>query len=253
MIDSHCHLSDLRLANQLPDVLARAAAAGVERMIAIGTDLPDDAATIALCQKLPNVRCAIGIHPNHSASATLDDVQQLRTLQADTVVLALGEMGLDYNHDNSPRDHQRKIFEAQLQLATELNKPVVIHCREAVDDTLAVMKAFPKIRAVVHCFTGTADEAKRILAAGYFIGYTGVITYKKSDELRKAVALTPLDRLLVETDAPYLTPEPMRKQKTNEPSYVVHTAMAAANVLGVDRDEFDEVTTANTLRLFGWE
>jgi TatD DNase family protein len=234
-------------------VLARAKAAGVDHMIAIGTDLPDDEKTIALCRKLPNVRCAIGIHPNHSAHATVADVERLRALQADPVVLALGEMGLDYNHDNSPRDHQRKIFEAQMQLATELNKPVVIHCREAVDNTLAMMKAFPKVRAVVHCFTGTSAEAKRIVEAGYYLGYTGVVTFKKSDDLREAVRLTPLDRLLVETDAPYLTPEPMRKQKTNEPALVVHTAMVVANVLGVPLDELDQLTTENTVRLFDWD
>jgi TatD DNase family protein len=144
------------------------------------------------------------------------------------------------------------MFEAQLQLATDVHKPVVIHCREAVDDTLAVMKAFPSVRAVFHCFTGSADEATRILSAGYYIGYTGVITFKKSEEQREAVRRTPLDRLLVETDAPYLTPEPMRKQKTNEPAYVTHTTRVAANVLGVEFDEFDEITTANTLRFFGW-
>ncbi len=252
MIDSHCHLTDPRLLSQLPEVLARAKAAGVDRIITIGTDLPDDEKTIALCRKLPNVRCAIGIHPNHSADAIVDDVQKLRALAADPVVLALGEMGLDYNHDNSPRNHQRRIFEAQLQLATELDKSVVIHCREAVDDTLAVMKAFPKVRAVVHCFTGTSAEAKRIIAAGYYLGYTGVVTFKKSEDLRLAVSLTPPDRILVETDAPYLTPEPMRKQKTNEPALVVHTAAVCANVMGIHRDEFDELTTTNALRLFGW-
>jgi len=253
MIDSHCHLSDPRLLGQLPEVLARAKAAGVDRIISIGTDLPDDEKTIALCKTLPHVRCAVGVHPNHSADVVVADIERLRTLQANPAVLALGEMGLDYNHNNSPRIHQRQIFEAQLQLATDVNKPVVIHCREAVDDTLAVMKAFPQVRAVFHCFTGTADEATRILNAGYWIGYTGVITFKKSDEQREAVRRTPLDRLLVETDAPYLTPEPMRKQKTNEPALVTHTARVAANVLGVPFDEFDELTTANTLRFFGWE
>ncbi len=253
MIDSHCHLSDPRIAGQLPEVLARAKSAGVDRIISIGVDLPDDVKTLALCRPLSHVRCAIGIHPNHSAGTTLADVERLRELQADPVVVALGEMGLDYNHDNVPRDHQRMIFEAQLKLATDVNKPVVIHSRESIDDTLAVMKAFPKVRAVFHCFTGTAAEAKRVIDAGYLIGYTGVVTFKKSDELRDAVRITPMDRLLVETDAPYLAPEPMRKQKVNEPSLVTHTARVVANILGVEFDEIDRITTENTIRFFGWK
>jgi len=129
---------------------------------------------------------------------------------------------------------------------------VVIHCREAVDDTLAVMNSFPKIAAVFHCFTGTRDEAQKILDAGYWLGFTGVITFKKNDELREIVAMTPLDRLLVETDAPYLSPEPVRNVKTNEPAFVTHTARVAAQVKGLGYEEFDRIATANALAFYRW-
>ena len=253
MIDSHCHLTDKRLQSQLPDVLLRAKQAGVERMVTIGTHLPDIAAAIALCESLPNVKCAIGIHPNNSAEATLADVAKLRGLQQSPTVVALGEMGLDYHWKDVPPAQQRIIFEAQLQLATELDRPVVIHCREAVDDTLAMMKTFPKISAVIHCFTGTPAEAENILTAGYLLGFTGPITYKNAGQLIDVVKLTPLDRILVETDAPYLSPEPMRKIKTNEPSFVAHTLAKLAELKGVSVEEADRVTTANTLKFYRWD
>jgi TatD DNase family protein len=252
MIDSHCHLTDPRLHAQLNDVLGRAAAAGIERMITIGTCRADDEAAIALCRMRPNVRCAIGVHPNYTHEAELDDLARLRELQSDPTVVALGEMGLDYFHKYAPRERQLQFFEPQLQLAQELSRPVVIHSREATDDTLAVMRGFPDVRAVFHCFTGTPDEARKILDAGYLLGFTGAVTFKKNDALREAVALTPMDRLLVETDAPYLTPEPKRSQKTNEPALVVHVAETVARAKNVSVAEIDEHTTANVGRLFGW-
>jgi TatD DNase family protein len=252
MIDSHCHLTDARLQSQLAGVLTRAAAAGISRMITIGTTLPDDEAAIALCGKLSNVRCAIGVHPNYTHESDPNDLPKLRDLQKDPSVVALGEMGLDYFHHFAPRVGQMEFFEFQLDLAREVNRPVVIHSREATDDTLAVMRAFPSVRAVFHCFTGTPDEARKILDAGYLLGFTGAITYKKNDALREAVALTPLDRMLIETDAPYLAPEPKRSQKTNEPALVIHIAETAARVKGITIDELERLTTQNTAKFFGW-
>jgi TatD DNase family protein len=252
VIDSHCHLTDPRLYSQLDDVLKRAAAAGVTRMITIGTNLADDEAAIALCRKLPNVRCAIGVHPNYTHEADLSDLPRLRVLQADPTVVALGEMGLDYFHKYASRERQLQFFEPQLQLAQELSRPVVIHSRESTDDTLAVMKNFPGVRAVFHCFTGTPDEARRILDAGYLLGFTGAITFKKNDLLREAVSLTPLDRMLMETDAPYLTPEPKRSQKTNEPALVVHVADTVARVHHMSVADVDATTTRNVVSFFSW-
>src|SRR3954471_4697565 len=234
MIDSHCHLTDPRLREQLDDVLRRAADNNVSRIITIGTSIADAREAIALCRDRENLRCAIGIHPNHCQDAQPDDVETIRQLQSEPSVVALGEMGLDYHHHFADRTLQRRFFEAQLALASELRRAVVIHCREAIDDALAVMKGFPDIGgAVFHCFTGTVDEARRIIEAGYYIGFTGAVTFKKNDALREAARITPRDRLLVETDAPYLSPEPVRKQKTNEPGFVVHVAHTIASVWDV--------------------
>jgi TatD DNase family protein len=181
-----------------------------------------------------------------------EDLPQLRGLQMDSSVVALGEMGLDYHHHLAPINRQRAVFEFQLQMATELKRSVVIHCREATDDCLAIMRAFPSVRAVFHCFTGSIDEARKILDAGYLLGFTGAVTFKKNDALREACALVPLDRLLIETDAPYLTPEPVRKQKTNEPAFVAYVADVVAKVKNVSVGELDRMTTRNVGTLFGW-
>lgn len=250
MIDTHCHLTDPRLFGQLDEVIDRARAAGVERIITIGTDLDDARAAIALCQGRRNIYCCIGIHPNHSHQAQLEQVEHLRDLQRDPSVVALGEMGLDYHYDFAPRRRQQQFFEAQLQLASELKRAVVLHCREAVDDTLAMLGAFPEVPAVFHCFTGASSEARRILDRGYLLGFTGPVTFKKSDDLREAVRLTPLDRLLVETDAPYLSPEPLRKIKTNEPAFVMHTAQVVAALKQVEVAELGHHVLENAQRLF---
>ena len=252
MIDSHCHLTDPRLAEQLDMVLERAAAAGVERMITIGTDIVDAIKCIELCRAMENVRCAIGVHPNYCGHVPEEDLPRLRELQSDRSVIALGEMGLDYFHHFAPPDRQKEVFEFQLQLATELKRAVVIHCREATDDCLAIMRGFPHVRAVFHCFTGSIQEARKILDAGYLLGFTGAVTFKKNDALREACGLAPLDRLLIETDAPYLTPEPVRKQKTNEPAFVAHVAAVVALVKNVTVAELDRMTTQNVAALFGW-
>jgi TatD DNase family protein len=252
MIDSHCHLTDPRLASQLDDVLARASAAGVDRIITIGTNPADWDAALQLCRGRNSIRCAIGVHPNYCHEVDESQVPRLRELQTNPCVVALGEMGLDYHYNFADRAGQRQFFESQMRLADELHRPVVIHCREAVDDALAVMSDFPTVPAVFHCFTGTVEEADRILDRGYLIGFTGVVTFKNSDALREVARRAPLDRILVETDAPYLTPEPMRKQKVNEPSFVVHTAAAVAQARGITPSEVERATTANVVRFFGW-
>ncbi|MFI5380361.1 MAG: TatD family hydrolase [Tepidisphaerales bacterium] len=252
MIDSHTHLTYPQLFSRLPAVLNNARQAGVTGMITIGTDIADAEKAIALCRRFPHIRCAVGIHPHHSAEARDDHLARLAEVEADPAVLALGEMGLDYHYDFSPRDIQKRIFLAQLDLARQRNRPIVIHCREAVDDCLAILRDFPAIRADFHCFTGVKSEARRILDLGHMIGLTGVVTYKKSDELREIAAFIPDAQLLVETDAPYLAPEPVRKQKNNEPAFVMHTAAAIARIRGVTLQKLDEITTANVARFFGW-
>jgi TatD DNase family protein len=251
MIDTHCHLTDPRLHSQLADVINRAFAANVRRMITIGTDLADDRAAVALCDGRDFLRCAVGIHPNESQDAKVEDVTQLDEIQKHASVVALGEMGLDYHYDRAERMHQAEIFTQQLKLAERVGRPVVIHCREAVDDTLAILKTCPTVPAVFHCFTGTPEEAQKIIDAGYFLGFTGAVTFKKNDALREAARLTPKDRIFVETDAPYLSPEPHRSQKTNEPALVIYTAAVVARVKGLSLEELDAITTENAEKFFG--
>lgn len=252
MIDTHCHLTDPRLACQLEAVLARAAAAGIERMVTIGTKPSDWEPALAITRDHSNVRCGLGVHPNHCHEVELDQLATLRGLQAQPGVLAVGETGLDYHYDFAPRSRQAEFFEAHLQLAAELNRPVVIHCRQAVDDCLAILRSHPKVRAVFHCFTGTPDEAARIIQAGYLLGFTGVLTFRNAEALRQAARAAPPSRILVETDAPYLSPEPKRKEKVNEPAFVMHTAQMLAAVRGVKLVEVDYVTTTTALDFYGW-
>jgi TatD DNase family protein len=251
MIDTHCHLTDERLLGQVDDVVARAAKVGVTKIVTVATDLEDSKASIAVCEGRAAVRCSVGVHPAYVANEVEDAVGQVATLLDNPSVVAIGETGLDYHWD-SPRDRQRTFFLQQLELAQRAQRPVIIHCREAVDDTLAVMRDFSIKRAVFHCFTGTESEATRIVDAGYWLGFTGVITFKKSDEQRRAVLATPIDRLLVETDAPYLSPEPHRNQKVNEPSLVIHTARQVAQLKGVGYDEIDAITTRNAEAFYEW-
>jgi TatD DNase family protein len=252
MIDTHCHLTDERLGSQIDDVLSRAAAAGVSRMITISTSVADAEECIAVCRGRSNLRCSVGVHPNYVAEEQLENVPLLRGFQAAPEVVAIGEIGLDYHYGMEHQRRQVEFFEAQLQIAIDCKKPVVVHCREAVDDALAILNNYPAARCDFHCFTGTPAEARKILDAGYLLGFTGPITFKKSDELREAVKLTPMDRLLVETDAPYLSPEPVRKQKVNEPALVMHVAQAVAVLKGITLEEVDRATTENAERFFGW-
>lgn len=252
MIDSHCHLTDPRLGDRLPEVLAAAAAAGITHCVTIGTTPGDAALAQGLAHAHPQIRFAAGIHPNNSALFAPEDVRELQLFTADPACVALGEMGLDYHWKDVAPDHQKQIFTAQLALAAELAMPVIIHCREAVTDTLAIMANFPSIRAVFHCYTGTPEEAARIAAAGYCLGFTGPITFKKNDLLRSIVASLPPDRLLIETDAPYMTPEPHRSVKVNEPKYVRHVLETLASVRGLTPAAADTLTADNTRRLYRW-
>ncbi len=253
MIDSHCHLTYAPLAAQIDAVLARAAAAGVTRMITIGTSAADAQLAVELSCAHPNIRCAVGIHPHHAADAAEQDLLAIEKTARRPEVLALGEMGLDYHYDFSPRPRQQEVFHRQLDIARCIGKPIVIHCREALDDCLAILKPFRGISADFHCFTGARDEARRILDAGHLIGLTGVVTFKRSDELCEIAAFIPDDRLLLETDAPYLAPEPMRRQKVNEPALIMHTASAIARLRGVSLQCLDELTSANAERFFAWK
>jgi TatD DNase family protein len=260
VIDSHCHLTDERLEVQLADVLARAKAAGVGRIVSVGTTPADGRRVAEIAARHGEIRGSVGIHPNHSQEFEVADVGEVFEVAnsgavnaaGEKVFVALGEMGLDYFHKYAPREHQRAVFEAQLQLAKDGGWPVIIHSREAVTDTLAVLANFPAVRCVFHCFTGKAEEARAILDAGHLLGFTGAVTYKKNDELRRIAAECPADRLLIETDAPYLSPEPVRNIKTNEPAFVAHVARCIATARGMSLEELDVMTEGNTKRFYRW-
>ena len=255
IIDSHCHLDDSSFDEDRDAVIASAREAGVGLMMAIGTgDGPPvlDCA-IRLAERYPEVYATLGVHPHDSAIAGDATTAELERLAAHPKILAVGEIGLDYHYDHSPRDVQRRVFVEQLDLARRLRKAIVIHTREAWDDTMSILEAHWKgagLGGIMHCFSGDASQAQRALDAGFHISFAGVVTFRRAEELREAAAAVPLDRLLVETDAPYLTPEPFRKIRRNEPRFVVETARRVAEVRGVEFEAVAEATTRNFLRLF---
>lgn len=251
LIDSHCHLTFDVLYERIDAVLDRAASAGVTDYVTIATDLADADRALAVSEAHPQVHVAAGIHPHESAKVPAGWSEALIQTVKRPDVFAVGEMGLDYHYDFSDRDSQAQVFRRQLEIATDIGKPVVIHCREAHADTLAILGDYPSLTGVVfHCFTGTTTEAAEILERGYWISLTGVVTFKKSGELRAVARMLPGERLMVETDAPYLSPEPIRNARPNEPAHVVHTAECIAREREMTLSELAELTTENTRRFF---
>jgi TatD DNase family protein len=252
LVDSHCHLDFPDFADALDDVVARARAADIGRIVTISTRVAKHAGLIAIAERFPDVFCSVGTHP-HNAHEELDvTAADLVARTRHPKVVAIGEAGLDYHYDYSPRDAQERGFRTHIAAARETGLPLVIHAREADDDVAKILEeetakgAFP---AVLHCFTSGRDLAMRAIALGLSISFTGILTFKNSADLRKIAAELPADRILVETDAPYLAPGKFRG-KRNEPSYVVETAKTLAQVRGVSVDDIARQTTENFFRLF---
>lgn len=253
-IDSHCHLDGKRFDDDREAVIERALAAGVTKMLTIGTGdgPPDLDVALRLAEKYKYLWASAGVHPHDAAKWDGDCAPQLRERMRHPRLLAMGEIGLDYHYDFSPRDVQRRVFVEQLEIAAEAGKPILIHTREAWDDTFELLEKhwIPcGLPGVMHCFTGGPAEARRSLAMGFLLSFSGVVTYPKAPEVREAASLTPLDRMLVETDAPYLAPVPFRG-KRNEPSYVARTGELLAAHLGVPAEELGRRTSENFVRLF---
>jgi TatD DNase family protein len=250
LVDSHCHLDDKQFDPDRDAVIARALEAGVERMMAIGTGNgpPDLEAALRLARQHRFIYATIGVHPHDAAKATPETFAAMEALAAETKLLAIGEIGLDYHYDFSPRDVQRDVFVEQLKLAGRAGKPIVIHTREAWDDTLQALREHWSGSGIIHCFGGGPTEARQALDLGFYLSFGGVLTFPKADAVRDAARLTPEDRLLVETDAPYLAPVPKRG-KRNEPAFMVETARRLAEVRGTTPDRIAEVTTENFERL----
>jgi TatD DNase family protein len=252
LVDSHCHLDFPDFANELDDVVARARSAGIGRMVTISTRVAQHAHVLAIAERFPDVFCSVGTHP-HNAHEELDvTTADLCARTKHRKVVAIGEAGLDYHYDHSPRAAQEQSFHRHIAAARETALPLVIHTREADADTAKILAeetekgAFP---AVLHCFTGGRDLAFKGIELGFYVSFTGILTFKKSDELRAIAKALPADRILVETDAPYLAPGRYRGKRC-EPAYVVETAKVLADVRGTTEAEIARQTTENFFRLF---
>jgi TatD DNase family protein len=252
LIDSHCHLDFPDLQDRLADVLAAASSAGVGRMVTISTYVERFASYRALAEAHEAVFCTVGTHPHNAAAEPDVPVERLVALASHPRCIAIGEAGLDYHYDKSPRDVQQRVFRTHIAAARETGLPLVIHARKADDDMVAILTdemGRGRFSAVLHCFSSGADLARIGVELGLYVSFSGILTFRNSEEIRRIAASVPHDRLLVETDAPYLAPEPHRG-RSNEPAYVAHTAKALADVIGVTDAEAARVTTGNFYRLF---
>jgi TatD DNase family protein len=253
LVDSHCHLDDAQYAADRAAVIERARQAGVKYLLAIGTGdgPPQLDVAVTLAEQYPFVFATVGVHPNDVAKTGDRTIPDLRELLRHPKVKAMGEIGLDY-HWGVPREQQIALFENQLELAKESKKPIVIHTRDAWEDTLAVLLSHwtdGELPCVMHCFTGDPELARECLDRGYYLAFGGVTTYPKSAQIREAARITPMERLLLETDCPYLAPVPHRG-KRNEPAYVFHTARTIADLRGMPVEDLAAQTTKNFERVF---
>jgi TatD DNase family protein len=250
LVDTHAHLMDPAFDADRDAVLARATAAGVAGLLLVGYDLPSSRAAVELAQRLPLARASVGIHPNSAAAASAADFDAIASLAHAPEVIAIGETGLDYYRHYTPPDRQREALAWHLRLAEELALPVIVHNRQADPDVADALSAAASVSGVLHCFSST-DPAylERMLEAGYFVSWAGPLTFKSAADLRAMVARVPLDRMLVETDCPYLAPVPHRGQR-NEPAFVRDTANAVAALVGLALDVLVEQLWANSVRLF---
>ena len=252
LVDSHCHLDFPDFAAELDAVVARARAAGIGRMVTISTRVKKHAQVLAIAEKYPDIFCSVGTHPHNAKEEPEVDAKTLVTLAQHPKIVAIGEAGLDYHYDKSPREAQAASFRQHIAAARETGLPLVIHAREADTDMAAILTeetgqgAFP---AVLHCYTGGRDLAFKAIELGLYIGFTGILTFKNGQDLRDIARELPAERIMVETDAPYLAPLPFRG-KRNEPAYVVETAKVLADTRGVSADEIARQTTENFFRLF---
>ncbi len=246
LVDSHCHLDDPKFDPDREETIGRARAAGVETMMAIGTGQgpPDLEAGLRLAERYSFMYATVGVHPHDASKAAEETFERLGRLAGHPKVLAVGEIGLDYHYDFSPREVQRSVFARQLEIAAEAAKPIVIHTREAWEDTLALLRERWRGAGIMHCFTGGEREAEQALALGFHLSFGGVVTFPKAENVRQAARMTPPGRLLVETDCPYLAPAPHRG-KRNEPAFLTETVRRLAEVRGQTPEDVAALTTAN--------
>lgn len=254
LFDTHCHLTFADLAARAEQVISDANAAGVTRLLTIAGGSEEARTALDLSRTHPRLWVAAGIHPHEASKADANELTRLAAIwQEHREVVAIGEVGLDYHYDFSPRDVQRTVFARQLELAHPADLPVIIHSREAHDDVVRILleQGYDGRRVVFHCFSGTPEEAAELRSHGWWASFTGVITFKKAAVSRQVLAETPLDQIMFETDAPYLSPEPVRGMKPNEPKNLAHTARFAAELKGMTLDDMAAASTKNAIRFFG--
>ncbi len=250
MIDSHSHIYMDGYRDDRDAVITRAVAAGVTQLLQVGCHLKDSQAALALSERVSGIYASVGVHPHAATTVTSAVLDTLQDLTHHPKVLSWGEIGLDFYYDNSPRDIQQTAFEAQLKRVEQCHLPVVIHTRDAEPETLDILRRHPVARGGhVHCFTGTPEMAESLLELGFHIGFTGIVSFKKAANVREALRRVPLERLLIETDSPFLAPKPHRG-KRNEPAFVVHVAEAIAEVKGVPVADIATHSTRNFYRLY---
>ena len=247
--DSHAHLDDGRFQEDFDDILARMKENGVTAMMNIGCDLPSSENSVRLAQTYDWIWAAVGSHPDDAAQVDEARIEEYRALCEDPRVKAIGEIGLDYHYEDPPRDVQQRAFRMQMELAQKLSLPVVIHEREAHEDGLRIISDFPDVTGVFHCFSGSYEMAKELIRRGWYIGFTGVVTFKNARKAVEVAEKIPLDRILIETDCPYMAPEPFRGRR-NDPSLVPFVAKKIAEIRGISAEEAAAATEENSKRLF---
>ena len=253
LFDTHAHYDSGAFNADRLEVLASMPEAGVELILNPGCDLPSSQTAVELAEKFPFVYAAVGVHPSDCEGFSQNTLDGLRTLAARPKVRAVGEIGLDYYwKDNPPREFQREVFHAQLELAEELQLPVIVHDREAHQDCLEVVRAHPKVTGVYHCYSGSLEDAKTLVKLGWMLSFTGVVTYKNARRSLEVIDWLPMDRIMIETDSPYLTPEPFRGRR-NDSRKVYRVAETIAQVKGLEAEEVARITLENGKRFFGIE
>lgn len=249
MIDTHCHLGDKAFTRDREEVIERARKAGVSPVIIIGDSIEESRWNVEFSHQHTDVFCTVGVHPHHAKEWREKHLTTLRDLARGEKIVGIGEIGLDFHYDFSPRDVQQSVFQTQLVLAKEKNLPVVIHSREAIEETWKIIQEVKPENLVLHCCTERWEDAKRFIDAGYLLSFTGIITYKNAQEIRDTVKRCPLDRIMVETDSPYLAPLPHRG-KRNEPAFVTEVARCIAEIKGISYEEVERATSENATEFF---
>ncbi|MBN1787741.1 MAG: TatD family hydrolase [Sedimentisphaerales bacterium] len=252
LIDSHAHLTFKELAGSLDDVLQRSSDAGVTQCITIGTDTEQNKKTVAVIEKYENIFGAVGIHPHYASDISADDIKETGKLANHKKIVAIGETGLDFHYNTSKKDAQKILLVNLIEIASEKKLPVIIHSRDAFDETIEIIDRFKNSLpcVVFHCWGGTAEQTQIILDKGFFVSFTGVVTFKNAAQTQQAAKMVPLDRMMIETDCPYMSPEPMRKQRINEPALLIHTAKKIADLKQIPLEQFADEVTNTTKKFF---